>query len=259
MGRVFPHAGQRHLVRPPKAFHLMAVHFFGARPALGAAQNDHGPPGAGRLAARAGFLLNAPDFEHTVLERRGHLLVHLLGIAAFHEVRRPAVAHKQGFQFVVGDAGKHGGIVDLIAVELQDRQHRAVPDRVQELVRMPGGGQGAGFGFSIANHHGHQQVGIVVRGAEGMRDAVAQLAALVNRTGCFRCAVTADAAGKGKLLEELAHSYLILALIGVNLRIGALEVGRGQHAGRAVPRSGHEDRVQIVLFDQPVEMDVNEA
>ena len=237
----------------------MAVHFFGARPALGAAQNDHGPPGAGRFAARAGFLLNAPDFEHTVLEGRGHLLMHVRRVAALHEVRRPAIAHEQALQFVVGNAGKHGGIVDLVAVELQDRQHRAVPDRVQELVGMPGGGQRTGFGFPIANHYGDQQVGIVVRGAKGMRDAVAQLAALMNGPGCFRRAVTADAAGEGKLLEELAHPCLILALVGVNLRIGALEVGWRQHAGRAVPWPGHEDRVQIILFDQPVEMDVNEA
>ena len=225
MGRVFPHAGQGHLVRPPKAFDFMAIHFFRAGPTFRAAQNDHGPPGAGRFAAGAGFLLNAPDFEHTVLEGRGHLLVHVCRVAALHEVRRPAIAHKQGFQFIVRDAGEHGGIVDLIAVELQDRQHRAIPDRVQELVGMPRGGQWTGFGFPIANHDGDQQVGIIVGRAKGVRDAIAQLAALMNRTGCFRCAVTANAAGEGKLLEELAHSCFVLAFVGVNLRIGALEVG----------------------------------
>ena len=82
MGRVVVHARQRHLVRPPEAFHLVAVHFLGTGPALGAAQHDHRPARPGRLAARARFLLNAPNFQHAVLQRRGHLLVHQLGIAA---------------------------------------------------------------------------------------------------------------------------------------------------------------------------------
>ena len=185
--------------------------------------------------------------------------MHLNGIATFHEVRRPAIAHEQALQFVVRDAGKHGGIVDLVAVELQDRQHRAVTDRVQELVGMPSGGQRAGLGFPIANHYSDQQVGIIVSGAKGVRDAVAQFAALMNGTGRLRRAVTADPAGEGKFFEELAHPRLILALIGINLRIGALEVGRRKNAGCAVPWSGHEDGVQIILFDQPVEVDVNET
>ena len=185
--------------------------------------------------------------------------MHLCRVVALDEVGRPAVPLEQGFQFVVGNAGKHGGIVDLVAVELKDRQHRAVTDRVQELVGMPGRGQRAGLGFAIANHHGDQQVGIIESGAKGVRDAVAQFAALVNRTGRLRRAVTSDPAGEGKFFEELAHPSLVLALVRIDLRIGALEVGRPKHAGCAVPGSGHEDGVQTILFDQPVEVDVNET
>src|SRR5438093_245439 len=71
--------------------------------------------------------------------------------------------------------------------------------------------------------------------------------------------MAADAAGKGELLEKLAHAVLVLALVWVDLRIGALQVSWSQDAGRAVARSSHEDRVEIVLFDQAIQMDVNEA
>src|SRR3974390_86867 len=140
------------------------------------------------------------------------------------------------------DARENGGIVNLIAVELQDRQHRAVPDRVEELVGMPCRSQRAGFGFPITNHYGDQEVGIVVRGAKSVRDAVAQLTALMNRTRSFRRAMTANAAGEGKLLEELAHPGFILAFVWVNLRIGTLEISRREHAWSAVARPGHKDR-----------------
>jgi hypothetical protein len=71
--------------------------------------------------------------------------------------------------------------------------------------------------------------------------------------------VAADPAGEGKLLEEPRHSRLVLAFVRVNLRVAALKVGGREHARRAVSRPGQEDSVQIILFDQSVEMDVNEA
>ena len=46
---------------------------------------------------------------------------------------------------------------------------------------MPGGGQRAGLGFAVADDAGDDQVGIVERRAEGVAEAVAQLATLVNR------------------------------------------------------------------------------
>ena len=93
---------------------------------------------------------------------------------------------------------------------------------------MPGGGQRPGLGFAVADHDGHQQVGIVERGAEGVRDAVAQLAAFMDGARRFRRAVAADAAGEGEFLEELAHPLLVLALVRIDLRVGALQVDRRQ-------------------------------
>ena len=142
---------------------------------------------------------------------------------------------------------------------MQDRQHRAVADRIEELVGMPGRRQRPGFGFAIADHHRHQQVGIIKDGAKGVRDAVPQFAPLVDGAWGLRRAVTADAAGEGEFLEERAHTLLILALIRIDLRVGALEIDRCQHARRPVPRAGQKDGVQIVLVDQAVEVNVGEA
>jgi hypothetical protein len=125
---------------------------------------------------------------------------------------------------------------------------------------VPGGRQRAGFRFAIAHHRGDDQVGIVERRAAGVREHVAQFAAFVDGARRFRRAVAADAAGKRELLEELAHpGSLVLALVRIDLRVRAFQVARRQHARRAVSGAGHEDHVEIVFLDQPVQMDVGEA
>jgi hypothetical protein len=71
--------------------------------------------------------------------------------------------------------------------------------------------------------------------------------------------VGTDAAGKGKRLEKALHAFLVLALVRIDLRIGAFQIARGQHARCAMTGAGEEDGVEVVLDDQPVEVDVGEG
>src|SRR4030095_3565210 len=103
------------------------------------------------------------------------------------------------------------------------------------------GRQRPGFGFAIAHHHRHQQVRVIKGGAKGVRDAVPELASLVDGAWGLRRARAADAAGEGEFLEEGTHALLVLALIRIDLRVGALEIGRRQYTWRAVARAGQED------------------
>ena len=141
-----------------------------------------------------------------MLHRRRHRLVHAVVVGAFDEIRRPAIAAQQALQFLVRDARQQRRIVDLVAVEMQDRQHRAVAHRIQEFVDVPRSGQRSGFRFAVADHRRHDQLRIVEGRAAGVREHVAKLSAFVNRTRRFRRAVAADSAREGELLEELAAS-----------------------------------------------------
>ena len=67
------------------------------------------------------------------------------------------------------DPGQDGGIGDLVAVEVQDRQNRAVGGRIQELVRVPARRQRPGFRLAVADDTGDNQVGIVEGGSVGVR------------------------------------------------------------------------------------------
>ncbi len=251
--------GDRHLMRAEGAFDLQAIDHLRPGPALGRLENDHRPARAHEVAVGTGVVLDMPDFFHRLVECRSHGLVHQRGILALDEVRRPAAAAEKLFQFLRFDARENGRVGNLVAVEMQDRQHRAVAGRVQELVGMPGGGQRPGFRLAVADDAGDDQIGIVEHRPEGMAERIAQLAPLVDRARTFRRGVAGNAAGKGKLLEELLQSGLVLADVGINLAVGPLQIGVGDHCRPAVPGAGNIDHVEIVFLDDPVQVYVNEV
>ena len=158
-------------------------------------------------------------------------------VAPLDEQRGIAVADEQRLQLLATDAGQERGVVDLVAVEVQDRQHRPVADRVEELVAVPARGERAGFGLAVPDHGQSDQVRVVEDRPVGVRDAVAQLAALVDAAGGFGGAVAADAAGERELLEEALQSRQVFTLVRVDLGIRPFEVGLGQdrraHRARA--------------------------
>ena len=82
---------------------------------------------------------------------------------------RIAVAAHQGVEFLAADAGQHRRVGDLVAVQVQNGEHAAVSDRVEKLVAVPAGGERTSLGFAVADDAGDDQIGIVERGAERMR------------------------------------------------------------------------------------------
>ena len=257
--RVLPGRGERDLVRPPGALHRQAVHHLGPGPALGGAQHDHRPGGPGQIAVDAGAVLDGADLGDDLVHGRGELLVHQLGVVALDRVRGVPVAAQQRLQLLVRDPGQHGGVGDLVPVQVQDRQHRAVVGRVEELVRVPAAGQRPGLGLAVADHARHEQVRVVERRPVGVHHRVAELAALVDRAGRLRGRVRRDAAGEGELPEQPGHPRRVLGDAGVELAVGALQVGVGHHPGPAVTGTADVDGVQVLVPYDPVEVGVDQV
>src|SRR5215469_2452150 len=105
---------------------------------------------------------------------------------------------------------------------------------------MPGGRQRAGFRLPISHDRRDDQVGIVERSAARVRQHIPELASFMDRARGFRSAVTADPTWKRELLEELLQAGQILALVGVDLRVGALQIRRAEDARGTVPRTSQE-------------------
>src|SRR5262249_12340895 len=81
----------------------------------------------------------------------------------------------------------------------------------------------------------------------------------MDTPGGFGSGVAANAAGERELLEEALHPCQIFTLVRVYLGVGPLEVRLRQDRWRTVTRPGDENGIQIVLVDQPVEVDIREG
>ena len=246
----------------PEAFQLFAIQLRRPCPALRRSQHDHGPTGpvdVAGIAAAAGLRLHLLDTVYGAVHGGCHGLVHRHRLAAFHKQGLPAVAPHQAGELLPGDACQQGGVGDFVAVEVQHRQHGAVGCGVEELVDVPAGGQGPGFRLAIADAGQGDQAGVVEHRSAGVGEHVAQLAALVDRARGFGCAVATDVAGEGKLLKEALHAGSIRRLVGIDLAVGAVEVGGRQHPRGAMARARQINHVEVVGPDHPVGMGPDEG
>ena len=124
---------------------------------------------------------------------------------------------------------------------------------------MPTRGKRAGLCLAISDHAAHKEVRVVERSAVGVGEAVAELTTLIDRPGRLRGRMTRDAAGKRELPEEPAKSRFVSADVGVELAVGAFEVGIGHDSGTAVTGPRDEDGVEIESSDHPVQMRIDKV
>ena len=210
-------------------------------------------------AAVAGLGLDAADLPHRLVERLGHQLVHRLGLVPLDEVGPVAVALEERAELVALDAREQRGVGDLVAVEVQDREHGAVARGVHELVGVPARGERPGLGLAVPDDAARDQIGVVVDRAVGVHEGVAQLAALVDRTRGLGSHVAGDAAGEGELAEQPAKALFVVADVRVDLAVGALEVGVRHQPRATVPGAGYVDGVEVVHLDRAVHVRVDEV
>ncbi len=202
------HLAHGDLMRTESAFGLLAVDDFRAGPTLRADEHDHRPGRAPCIAVAARGLLDRGDVVERALERFRHLLVHVCRLMAGDEVRFVAVALQQLRELFLRNSREHGGPGDLVSVQMQDRQHRAVSRRIQEFVGVPARRERAGLRFAVTDHTGDDEIRIVEGCAVRVREGVSQLTALVDRARHFRSDMTRNAAGKRELLGTTASSPL---------------------------------------------------
>ena len=182
---VLPHADERHLVGAERALDLHAVDHRRARsspsgvrstiagqrgravaaPPRAAAPGSRGSSRAGsrRAPRRSSACTSAGSSPSTT---SGLVAVAARAARATSSSLRPA---------------EHRRARDLVAVEVQDRQHGAVAGGVEEAHALPRALERPGLGLAVADDAGDQQVGVVERRAEGVHERVAELAALVDR------------------------------------------------------------------------------
>ena len=185
--------------------------------------------------------------------------MHLLGIVPLHKAGLPAAALEEHLGLLPGKTGEYAGVGDLEAVEVEDGQHRTVGNGIQKLVGVPGSSQRAGLRLAVTHHAGSDEVGVVHHGAEGVGQRVAQFAPVIDGTGGFGGGGTGDAAGEGELLEELLHALRILADVGIDLTVRAVQVVLSDNSIAAMTGSGDIDHIEIIFDNGSIEMGIDKV
>src|SRR5665648_259303 len=155
MIRMFGIHQERYLMRPEGALYLQTI-------------DEHWPARPGGVILVPRIALDLPNVLDDLFQGIGHKLMHLFRLITFYKVRCPTAAIEKLFQFPMLDTGQNSRVANLVAVEVQYRQHRSVCNWVKKLVGMPCGCQRACFRFTVADDAGDDQTRIVERGSEGM-------------------------------------------------------------------------------------------
>ena len=247
-------AGERHLVGAPRAFDRHAVDHGGPVQPFGVTSRiiGHGRRSTSPSSRAARQISRIVSCAWSM--GRGHLPVHVGGLVALDGETSVPVAAQQALELVAVDARRDGRVGDLVAVEVQDRQHRAVVHRVDELVGVPAT-RPAGRSRTRRRRRPRRPArsGLSMAAPYAWREDVAELAALVDRAGRLGRDVAGDAAGEGELAEEPRIPSPSKETRD-RLAVGALELGVGDRRRSAVAGPGEEDRVDVALADQPVEV-----
>jgi hypothetical protein len=180
-------------------------------------------------------------------------------IAPFDEVRFISVAGQQLLELCSRDPGEHGRVGDLVAVQVQDRQHRTVVHGIEELVGVPARGEGARLRLAVADHAGGDEIGVVEDRTERVRQRVAQLTALVDRSRRLGRDVARNPARKRDLNEKPLHPFLVLRNVRIHLRVGAFQIHIRHESRAAMARAGDVDDVQVVGLDDAIQVDIDEV
>src|SRR4029078_2108023 len=144
------------------------------------------------------------------------------------EDRRVPVALEQRDELVRRDPGEDGGVRDLVAVQVQDRQDGTVGRGVQELVGVPARRERPGLGLAVAYRAADDEARVVERGAVRVDERVSQLAALVDGARGLGRDVAGDAARERELPEQPPEAGLVARERRAGLGVWPLEVRRAR-------------------------------
>ena len=77
--------------------------------------------------------------------------------------------------------------------------------------------------------------------------------------GDVRSAVAGHAARRRELPEEKPHTILIRRDLRMDFGVSTFQIGARIERGAAVPGTSDIDDIRIMLFDQAIEMDIDEV
>jgi hypothetical protein len=87
--------------------------------------------------------------------------VHLFGLITLNEKGLVAITLQQALEFLAAYPCEDCWACDLIPIEMENREHCPVPDRVEKLIAMPAGCERPRLSFAIPNNTTGHKIRIV--------------------------------------------------------------------------------------------------
>jgi hypothetical protein len=99
---------------------------------------------------------------------------------ALNEIGLIAVALIKREQFFITGSRLNGWARYLVAVQVQDREHRPVTSRIQEFDSLPTSLKRTRLSLAVSHNADDKQVGVVQCGAQGVQQRIAEFAPFVK-------------------------------------------------------------------------------
>src|SRR5579884_3390598 len=181
MRRVGSDAGERHLVGSEGSFYRQPILLFWTRPTFWRPQYDGGPTRS--IIARASVscsFLNSAYRSVTSIECCGKCLMDVMRFRTLHEMHVVPVSLDDAAEVFIACTAGHCGAANFIAIQVQNRQDRAITRRVQKRRAFPRARKRTCLCFAVANDSSHEQVWIIEGRAECMGKHVTELTAFMD-------------------------------------------------------------------------------
>src|SRR5205823_1865823 len=140
----------------------------------------------------------------------------------------------------------------------QDGQHGSIGSRIQESIAMPRCREWTGLRLAVAHDARNYQVRVVERGAMRVSKSVAEFTAFMNGTRRFWRRMARNSTWERKLPKKTAHSLSVLRDRRIDFAVGPFKIRIGHHPGTAMPGTADIDDVEVMNFDDPVEVGIDE-
>src|SRR5665647_3966840 len=105
--------------------------------------------------------------------------MHLFRIIAFHIIRNPSIATEKLIKFVMADTCENGRVSNFITIQMKDRQHSPVGNRIKKFIGVPCSCQRSGFRFTVTDNACNDQSGVIEYSSKSMAERITQLTSLV--------------------------------------------------------------------------------
>src|SRR6516165_4355245 len=132
-------------------------------------------------------------------------------IIAFYQERMVSKSKKEVDELRQLHPAEDSRSRNFVFVQVKNRQDRATPGRINELVRVPARCQRACFGFAVSDNAEGKQIRVIENCSVRVHQGVPQLATFINRTRNIGSHMTGYAARKRKLLKEAAQALFVLS------------------------------------------------